>query len=129
MPVGRLGLQDAAWTWTGRWSVRTSRQEWGTSSVRESTTPGDEATLEFEGTGVAIAGTMAQDGGRADVWLDGVKAGEIDAWIPERTYDNDYWHVTGLPRGRHTVRIVVRGDADARSIGRRLQIERAIVYD
>jgi hypothetical protein len=36
--------------------------------------------------------------------------------------------VTGLPAGRHQVRIVVRGDADARSSGTRIQIERAVVY-
>ncbi len=89
---------------------------------------GDEATVAFEGTGVAIVGIMTQDGGRADVYLDGARAGEIDAWIPERTHDNDYWHVTGLANGRHTVRIVVRSDADARSKGRRVQLERAIVY-
>jgi len=28
---------------------------------------------------------MSQEGGRADVYVDGAKAGEIDAWIPERT--------------------------------------------
>ena len=71
---------------------------------------------------------MTQEGGRADVYLDGAKAGEIDAWIPERTHDNDYWHVCGLANGPHTVRIVVRGDADARSTGRVVRIERAIVY-
>jgi hypothetical protein len=36
--------------------------------------------------------------------------------------------VTGLANGKHTVRIVVRADADARSKGRRVQLERAIVY-
>jgi hypothetical protein len=75
-----------------------------------------------------IVGTMTQEGGRADVYLDGARAGEIDAWIPERTNDNDYWHVTGLANGKHSVRIVRRADADSRSKGRRLQIERAIVY-
>ena len=64
---------------------------------------------------MAIVGHSAQDGGRADVYLDGKKAGEIDAWIPERTFDDDYWHVTGLPEGKHTVRIVSRADADERS--------------
>jgi hypothetical protein len=72
---------------------------------------------------------MSQEGGRADLYLDGKKAGEIDAWIPERTHDNDYWHVTGLPRGKHTVRIVTRADADERSKGRKLRVDGAVVYD
>ncbi len=58
----------------------------------------------------------------------GVRAGTIDAWIPERTTDNDYWHATGLAPGAHSVRLVVRADKDERSAGRRLRIERAIVY-
>jgi hypothetical protein len=67
------------------------------------------------------------DGARA-VYLDGSKAGEIDAGIPERTHDNDYWHVTGLPAGKHTVRIVTRDDADARSKGKKLRLDWAIIY-
>jgi hypothetical protein len=38
-----------------------------------------------------------------------------------------YWHVTGLANGKHTLRIVVRSDADARSKGQRVELERAIV--
>ena len=77
-----------------------------------------EATLTFEGTGVAIVGRCTQDCGRADVFLDGEKAGEIDAWIPKNTSDN-YWHVSGLRAG---------ADNDARSTGASIQIERAVVY-
>jgi acetylornithine/succinyldiaminopimelate/putrescine aminotransferase len=33
-----------------------------------------------------------------------------------------------LAPGRHTVRIVVRADADPRSAGRRIEIQRAVVY-
>jgi hypothetical protein len=64
---------------------------------------------------------------RLDI-LDGARAGEIDAWIPERTNDNDYWHVTGLANGPHSVRIVVRPDADRRSTGRALRVEWAVVF-
>jgi hypothetical protein len=102
---------------------------WGRKIKNKSTAgAGSEATLTFEGTGVAIVGRCSQEGGRADVYLDGAKAGEIDAWIPERTHDNDYWHVTGLPAGKHTVRIVTRTDADARSKGTNLRLDGAVIY-
>jgi hypothetical protein len=39
---------------------------------------------------------MTQEGGRADVYLDGEAVRAIDAYIVERTYDNDVWHVYGL---------------------------------
>jgi hypothetical protein len=128
VPVARVEFDNAAWSWKGRWTVATARNEWTTWKVTEASAAGDEAMLVFEGSGVAIVGTMSQTGGRADVYLDGAKAGMIEAWIPERTTDTDYWHVTGLASGRHTVRLVVRDDADRRSTGRFLQIERAVVY-
>jgi ADP-ribosylglycohydrolase len=118
-PRQRIEHTDAAWTWKG-WG--------GETRFKEASVAGAEATLAFEGTGVAIVGRCVQDGGRADVFLDGQRAGEIDAWIPKGTNDNDYWHVTGLAPGRHLIRLVTRGDKDARSTGNKIEIERAIVY-
>jgi len=128
-PVARVGVGEAGWEWTGKWADQPieGRSE---RTVRESDAAGDEAAFAFEGTGVAVVGTMAGDGGRADVWLDGEKSDQpLDAWVPPRTHDNDYWHVTGLTRGSHTVRIVTREDADERSTGRAVRLQAAIVYD
>jgi hypothetical protein len=126
--VARVEPDQPAWSWKGAWTAETVKNDWSSWKVRQAGGAGDQATLAFEGTGVAIVGTTSQQGGRAEVYLDGAQAGEIDAWIPERTFDNDYWHVTGLANGPHTVRIVVRADADGRSKGRLVQLERAIVY-
>jgi hypothetical protein len=128
VPVARVEHDQRAWSWKGGWTTATLKNDWSSWKAQEASGARDEATLEFEGTGVAVVGTMSQEGGRADVYVDGARAGLIDAWIPERTHDNDYWHVTGLAPGRHTVRIVVREDADSRSGGRKIQIERAVVY-
>jgi hypothetical protein len=127
-PSARIEHDQPAWSWKGGWTAEVLKNAWSSWTVRRAGGPGDAATLAFEGTGVALVGTMGQDGGRADVFLDGAKAGEIDAWIPERTHDNDYWHATGLANGRHEVRIVVRADADPRSKGRLVQVERAVVF-
>ena len=48
--------------------------------------------------------------------------------FPRNTSDDDYWHVSGLTAGKHSVRIVVRSEADARSSGTKIQIVRAVVY-
>jgi hypothetical protein len=128
VPVARVESDQPVWSWKGGWTAEVLKDDGSAGKARRAGAAGDEASLSFEGTGVAIVGTMTQDGGRADVYLDGARAGEIDAWIPERTHDNDYWHVTGLANGPHTVRIVVRADADARSRGRVVEVERAIVY-
>jgi hypothetical protein len=126
VPTARVETDAPAWTWTGGW--RDAAGDGSERRTREAAGAGDAAMLEFDGTGVAIVGAMSQAGGRADVWIDGKKADSIDAWIPERTFDNDYFHVTGLKDGRHTLRLVVRGDADRRSAGKKVAIERAIVY-
>ena len=128
-PRARIERTDAAWAWKGPFAEGVFKFPWGGEArFKEAAAPGAEATLSFDGTGVAIVGRCIQEGGRADVFLDGQKGGEIDAWVPKGTNDNDYWHVTGLRTGKHSVRIVVRGDKDARSTGKKIQIERAIVY-
>jgi len=128
-PRQRLAYTDPAWTWSPGFTDGFVKSP-GDREMRFQEAKGAdaEAELAFEGTGVAIVGRCSQDGGRADVFLDGQKAGEIDAWIPPNTHDNDYWHVTGLREGTHRLRIVVRADADPRSTGRKIQIERAVVY-
>ena len=77
----------------------------------------------------ASSGRCSQEGGRADVYLDGKQGGRDRRLDPgPRTHDNDYWHVTGLRAGEHTVRIVTLPDRDARSTGTQIAIQRAIVY-
>jgi hypothetical protein len=128
VPIRHVAPMDAAWSWTGSWTESTM-DRWGQKIANKTTTTaGAETTFTFEGTGVAIVGRSSQEGGRADVYLDGKKEAEIDAWIPERTNDNDLWHVTGLPPGKHTVRIVSRADADPRSKGTKVRIDWAVVY-
>jgi len=128
-PIRVLGLDDEAWEWTGGWSQQTIEHPWGDWEAKRTTEAGAEAAFTFQGTGVAIEGDMSQEGGRADVYLDGERSEQVlDAWIPERTFDRDYWHVTGLDDGEHTVRIVVRDDADERSTGQVVQIRSAVVY-
>lgn len=56
-------------------------------------------------------------------YLDGERAGEIDAYIVEHTTDNDLWHAYELMPGKHTLRIVTRADADSRSRGHKLSLE------
>lgn len=89
---------------------------------------GAEALLTFTGAAVAVVGDLSQDGGRADVYLDGRRVQPIDAFIIERTHDNDLWHVYGLPQRQHTLRIVTRDDADPRSKGKAVGILDAVVY-
>jgi hypothetical protein len=128
VPDRLVAATDAAWTWRGEWSDETRGTDRREIVGRRSEAAGAAAEVTFTGTGVALVGAHGRDGGRADVWLDGRKVTTIDAWIPDRTSDNDLWHTEGLAPGTHTLRVVVSGEADPRSAGKRLVINRVIVY-
>lgn len=121
IPVKLLDRNDAAWTWQGNWQPD--------KDTKVATGAGSEASLRFAGTGIALVGPLSQEGGRADVFIDGVKQSlTADAYIVPNTNDNDLWHVFGLTPGEHTLRLVLRDDADPRSKGKKVTIQKAIAY-
>ena len=128
-PVERVAVTAKEWIWRGSWESK-SAELWGDRfSIKESHQPGDETTLEFQGTGIALVGELGQDGGRADIYVDGKKCKlTADAYIGPNTWDSDLWRAFDLPPGRHTLRLVVRDDADDRSSGRRVTISGAVVF-
>jgi hypothetical protein len=128
-PVKVLGVGDAAWQWQGKWTEKEGNIWSDKIRIREAAGEGSEATLTFDGTGIALAGDLSKAGGRADVYVDGVKSELVaDAYIAPNTHDNDLWRMSGLKPGPHTLRLVMRVDADPRSSGRKLTISRAIAY-
>ncbi len=128
IPDRRLGTNDPAWKWSGPWKEAKGEGDRDRFVSRAVAGAGAEATLEFTGCAVQIVGPCSQSGGRADVYLDGRKAGEINAYIVERTNDDDLWHTYGLRQGQHIVRIVTRDDADPRSKGKSLALHWAVTY-
>jgi hypothetical protein len=106
IPDRRIGASDPAWTWTGAWK--------DDRNAKLSDAADSEAVLQFDGVAVAVIGTLNQSGGRADVYLDGVK--------------HALWQAYGLKPGPHTLRIVTTGTADARSQGKQVAIREACIY-
>lgn len=125
VPKKLYPVKDSAWQWKGKWSSAGDNQ-----GAKQSTAAGSEATLKFTGTGLALAGELSQHGGRADVTIDGKKSELVaDAYIVPDTNDNDLWRIQGLSPGEHTLRLVVRGDADSRSSGKTIMLTHAIAYE
>jgi hypothetical protein len=125
-PVKNIRCENPAWQWKGKWIDGKDHHNLG---VKETESPGAEATLEFNGTGLGLVGQLVENGGRADVYIDGKKSELVaDAYIVPNTIDRDLWRIYGLPPGKHALRLVVRDDADSRSTGRKIIISRAIVY-
>jgi hypothetical protein len=128
VPDQRAGVADAAWTWSGAWKEEKGGRNESEIVRKAAEGGGAEATLKFTGIAVIVVGSCSQSGGKADVYLDGKRAGEVNAYIVPRTYDNVLWHTYGLKQGEHTVRIVTRDDADARSKGKRVAVETAVIF-
>jgi hypothetical protein len=127
VPVARVAVTNDAWSFRGFSPVAGSTSSDKPVLMRASGA-GAEATLRFTGATLAVVGGMTPEGGRADVYLDGAPTHAIDAYVIERTHDNDMWHVFGLAQGPHTLRIVTRADADPRSKGAAVSIAEAVVY-
>jgi hypothetical protein len=127
VPVSRIGVEDPAWQFKG--FSRPAGPAAGDAAARmQASGAGAEAILTFTGTAVSVIGGLTPAGGRADVYLDRQPAQAIDAYAAARTHDNALWHTYGLAQGRHTLRIVARGDADSRSAGRDISVFEAVVY-
>ena len=63
---------------------------------------GATARCEFEGSGVRWLGWRFDDGGRAEVTIDGRTVGLVDQYGPGRELPFD-WSYRGLPLGRHVL--------------------------
>ncbi len=126
IPDRRVGVDAASWRFKGFTRVAGSGPD--APPRMRATGAGAEAVLTFTGAAVAVVGDLTQEGGRADVFLDGSPLHAADAFIVERTHDNALWHTYGLAQGPHTLRIVTRDDADPRSKGKTIAIQEAVVY-
>ncbi len=121
IPERRLQVGDAAFVYSGHWEADDRK-------TLISQSAGNEVTLKFSGKAVAVLGLLSQDGGQAEVYLDGQRIGLADAYIPERTEDTVLWNIYGLKPGEHTLRLVTTDQADSRSKGKRLSIYGAVTY-
>ena len=128
-PAQLISHEDAAWKWQEGWAEEKNVAERDQRSSRVARHGGAVATLEFTGTGVGLVGELTGDGGRADVFLDGVESELVaDAYIGPNTHDDDLWRITGLAPGKHTLRVVTQGKADPRSSGQAVRIGYAITF-
>ncbi len=109
-PVERIAVDDPRWTFKGNWDASSQRRNAG--PIRRSDEKNAEATIEFEGTGAILCGPYLPNGGKADVYLDGKLSRTVDVYPDEDQGKGAeaVWHAFGLKNGKHTVRLVVRGE-------------------
>jgi hypothetical protein len=91
---------------------------------------GDELEITFTGTGISITGNWFRDGGKADVYVDGIFLRTIDTYyfFAEQQHVESIWHVMNLAPGEHKVKLVVRGEKRPEADGARVYITGATIF-
>jgi hypothetical protein len=119
----------------GKWVSYTFINPWSKMEVKDqarfSGNAGDEIIFNFEGTGVSLAGNWVKDGGKADVFIDGQFKRTIDCYFnfANQQHENmSMFHVINLPEGKHTIKLVVKGEKRPDSAGTNVYVTEAIVF-
>jgi hypothetical protein len=114
--VRKIGCNHTETIYTGAW-----KPEETPIASRVSDQHGDSVELSYKGTGVFWRAEQAPDCGKADVFLDGSRQKTVDCCGGDTPYK--FWFVkTGLdPKAVHTIKIVVRGDKNAKATGARIK--------
>jgi hypothetical protein len=91
---------------------------------------GDELEIAFNGTGISLVGNWFKDGGKADVYVDGMLHRSIDTYynFANQQHTESIWHILNLQPGDHKARLVVKGEKRPESAGTRVYITSAIIF-
>jgi hypothetical protein len=129
----RISIFDEnGWTFKGRWSPF-EVTGWDKQVVKQSMfaeNAGDELDIAFNGTGISITGNWVKDGGKADVYVDGILRHSIDTYydFANQQHVESILHILNLQPGDHNVRLVVKGEKRSESAGTRVYITSASIF-
>jgi hypothetical protein len=116
-------IQDTQLQYEGPWTVQESPDASG-GKFHVADVAGASVSYEFEGNQVRLIGRADQQGGRADVYLDGVKQlCGIDFWSPIPHDQQVLCIKNGLPQGKHTLTIVASGTKNYYAKGTRVYVD------
>lgn len=125
-------FDEEAWIFKGSWNVYeiTGRDNQARKQSVFAEKAGDEVELTFTGTGISLTGNWYADGGKADVFVDGVLHRSIDTYynFAGQQHTESIWHVTNLQAGEHKIRLVVKGEKRPESTGTRVYITGATIF-
>jgi hypothetical protein len=95
----------------------------GKDDLQNETAAGDSMNFKFKGNQARLIGTVAEDGGLAEVWLDGKKQLTlIDCWNPAKREKQLLYYVNGLPNGEHEIKVVPQNKGNLISKGNKIYI-------
>ncbi len=113
------------------WEMKGKWYSFGKNQARFSGKTGDEISFTFEGTGVSMVGNWFKDGGKADVFVDGQFKRTIDCYFNfsnQQHRNMNLYHITNLQEGKHTIKLIVKGEKRPESDGTNVYITEAVVF-
>ena len=114
---------DGALQYEGAWAAGAQADAFG-GGVQVAGTAGASVACSFTGNQVRLLGSAGPDGGRADVYLDGVKQlVGLDGWCPQERQQQVLYGRSGLASGAHTLKVVVRGEKNSLSQGTTVRVD------
>jgi hypothetical protein len=107
----------SAITYSGDWSYSTTCAGYYQSDCHFSSYDGNSVQFTFQGTGIRWIGGKNDDHGYAQIYVDDKLQSSVSTYASSWLAQQLLYEKTGLPDGRHTIRIVVIGggvqDVDA----------------
>jgi hypothetical protein len=116
---------SSGFTYTGSWT-RTSLTGARGGFVRQSSTRGARATFSFTGEDVALVSTKGPNRGKAAIFVDGVNRGTINLYARSLVTRSVVFAMNELGAGPHTLQVRVLGTKDARSSGKRVDVDAVV---
>ena len=111
------------WTYTGTWATVNNASAWQGRFKRTAGGTGTKATFTFFGNRAALVIMSAPNGGKADIFIDGVMKGTVDFYSPSPEFRKVVFVSGPLRFGSRTLEIRWRTDKNAASSGRNLFID------
>lgn len=130
-PKERIAASDSRWKFQGDWQSQSDSTRESSRSIRTAAKKDAEASIAFEGTGVLVTSIFQPTCGKADVYLDGKLRGTVDCYPDEdsRKGGEALWHDFALSRGKHELRVVVRGEGIFDSKGSDIVLTGLVVFE
>jgi hypothetical protein len=118
---------DSALRYRGDWSTERVVGAWG-GYVHTTSRAGAEMEFAFQGNQLRLLSSVGPLGGKADVYMDGVKQlVGIDFWNPHDLDQQIVYYKNGLSQRRHVIKLVARSDNNPMSTGNRIRVD-AVEY-
>jgi hypothetical protein len=118
----RVGVKDARWKLTGSWVTDPKRLM--------ASQKGSTVEVSFTGTGAIVVGDYLPTGGKLDAYTDGKFDRTLDVNSDDKGSrgGESVYHIFELKPGRHTIKLVVRGEPYANNQGTDVAITDLVVF-